>query len=271
MGRGSIYCPGLHWLQRASLVQRTPNKTVSASYNGTQAADSTNTGKLQWKDYFTDPNLTALIDTALNNNQELNITLQEIEISNNEIRARKGEYLPFVGLRGGAGIEKAGRYTQVGSSEATTEIKPGRETPEPLPDFVLGAYARWEVDIWHKLRNARKAAVNRYLSSVEGKNFMVTNLISEIANSYYELLALDTQLAIVRQNIDIQNNALQIVKMQKEATRVTELAVRRFEAQVLNTQNRQYAIRQRIIETEKQNQLSAGPLSAAGFAKQPEF
>jgi multidrug efflux system outer membrane protein len=234
-----------------SLVQRTPNKAISATYNNSQeAADSINTGKLRWRDYFTDPHLIALIDTAFKNNQELNITLQEIEISRNEIRARKGEYLPFVGLRGGAGVEKAGRYTQVGSSEATTEIKPGKETPEPLPDFMVGAYARWEVDIWHKLRNAKKAAVSRYLSSVEGKNFMMTNIISEIANSYYELLALDTQLNIVKQNIGIQTNALRIVKMEKEATRVTELAVRRFEAQVLNTQNRQYAIQQRIVETE---------------------
>jgi len=233
-----------------SLVQRSPNKNLSASYTNAQTTDTTNAGQMKWKDYFPDPQLSALIDTALRNNQELNITLQEIEISRNEIKARRGEYLPFVGLRGGAGIEKAGRYTQVGSSEATTEIKPGRETPEPLPDFVVGAYARWEVDIWHKLRNAKKAAVNRFLSSVEGKNFMMTNIVSEIANSYYELLALDTQLDIINQNIEIQTNALKIVKMQKEATRVTELAVRRFEAQVLNTQNRQYAIRQRIVETE---------------------
>ena len=233
-----------------SLVQRSPNKNLSATYINGQTADSTNTGKLPWKTYFSDPQLNALIDTAFKNNQELNITLQEIEISRNEIKARRGEYLPFVGLRGGAGIEKAGRYTQIGSSEATTEIKPGRETPEPLPDFVVAAYARWEVDIWHKLRNAKKAAVNRYLSSIEGKNFMMTNLVSEIANNYYELIAMDTQLSIVNQNIEIQNNALKIVKLQKEATRVTELAVKRFEAQVLNTRNRQYAIRQRIVETE---------------------
>ncbi|WAC15452.1 TolC family protein [Dyadobacter pollutisoli] len=233
-----------------SMVQKTPNLAVSASYNNVQGTDSTNTGKVKWRDYFTDPNLNALIDTAFKNNQELNITLQEIEIARNEIRGRKGEYLPFVGLRGGAGLEKAGRYTQIGSSEATTEIKPGKETPEPLPDFGVNLVARWEVDIWHKLRNAKKAAVSRYLGSIEGKNFMMTNLVSEIANSYYELLALDSQLNIVKQNIDIQTNALRIVKMQKEATRVTELAVRRFEAQVLNTQNRQYAIQQRIVETE---------------------
>ena len=108
----------------------------------------------------------------------------------------------------------------------------------------------WEADIWGKLHNAKRAAVSRYLSSVEGKNFMVTNLISEIADSYYELLALDNQLAIVKQNIEIQTNALEIVKLQKEATRVTELAVKRFEAQVLNTKSLQYDIQQRITETE---------------------
>ncbi len=231
-------------------VMKTENKIISASYNGSQSPDSTNSGKLQWREYFTDPYLASLIDTALTNNQELNITKQEIAISQNEIMARKGEYLPFVGLGGGAGVEKAARYTNIGASEATTDIKPGRETPEPLPDFRVAAFAHWEVDIWHKLRNAKKSAVNRYLASVEGKNFMVTNLISEIANSYYELLALDSQLNIVKSNIDIQTNALKIVKMQKEATRVTELAVRRFEAQVLNTRSLQFDIQQQITVTE---------------------
>jgi NodT family efflux transporter outer membrane factor (OMF) lipoprotein len=79
---------------------------------------------------------------------------------------------------------------------------------------------------------------------------MLTNLVSEIANSYYELLALDNQLAIIQQNLGIQNNALKIVRMEKEATRVTELAVRRFEAQVLHTQNLQFDISQRITVTE---------------------
>jgi multidrug efflux system outer membrane protein len=230
------------------MAHKTENRTTPVSYNDVQ--DSTNTGKVNWKTYFTDPYLVALIDTAFANNQELNITLQEIEIARQEIRARKGEYLPFVGLGGGGGVDKIGRYTNIGASEATTDIKPGKETPEFLPDVQVAAFAHWEVDIWHKLRNARKAAVSRYLASVEGKNFMMTNIISEIATSYYELLALDTQLAIIQQNIEIQNNALKIVRMQKEATRVTELAVKRFEAQVLHTQDLQYAIRQRITVTE---------------------
>jgi len=229
-------------------VERTENKNTPASYN--TSSDSTNIASIKWKEYFTDPYLAALIDTALQHNQELNITLQEIEISRNEIKARKGEYLPFVGIKGAAEVEKVGRYTSQGAGDATTEIKPGKEMPDPLPNYLVAAYATWEIDIWHKLHNATKAAVSRYLASVEGRNFMVTGLIAEIANSYYELLALDNQLIIVKQNIDIQNNALEIVKVQKEATRVTELAVRKFEAEVLKTRSLQYDIQQQITETE---------------------
>jgi outer membrane protein TolC len=79
---------------------------------------------------------------------------------------------------------------------------------------------------------------------------MVTNLVAEIANSYYELRALDYQLEIVQTNIELQTNALRIVKLQKEATKVTELAVKRFEAQLLNTTSMQFAVRQGIVENE---------------------
>jgi len=232
------------------LVKKEVNKAVPEQYdNHTQ--DTINTAaEVVWKDYFADPYLKALIDTALSNNQELNITLQEIQIAQNEVRIKKGEVLPSVAIGAGAGVDKVGRYTSQGANDANTDIRPGEEMPEPLQDYMLGAYATWEVDIWHKLRNAKKSALTRYLATVEGKNFMVTNLIAEIANSYYELLALDNQLAIVQQNIGIQNNALDIVKYQKVAARATELAVKRFEAQVLNTKSLQYGIQQEIVELE---------------------
>ena len=229
------------------LVVKNESRKFPASYTTTQ--DSTNTVRVRWKDFFTDPDLKALIDTALQNNQELNITLQEIEIARNEIRARKGEYLPIVGLGARAAADKVGRYTLQGATEESVDIK-SRSTPDPLTNYQLGAFASWEVDVWHKLRNAKKAATMRYLASVEGRNFMVTNLVAEVASSYYELLALDNQLVIVKQNIGIQTNALEIVKLQKESARVTELPVRRFEAQVHNTRSLQYDLQQRITETE---------------------
>lgn len=227
---------------------RSENKLLPLSYNN--SGDTVNSARLKWKDYFSDPLLSALIDTALKNNLELNITLQEIEVARNEVRARKGEYLPFAGISGAAGMDKPGRYTSEGAGDAATEIEPGKEIPEPLPDYLVSVYATWEVDIWNKLHTAKKAAVARYLSTAEGKNFVVTQLIAEIANSYYELLALDKQLEIVRQNTDIQNHALEIVKQQKQSARVTELAVRRFEAEVLKTTSLQYTILQQITETE---------------------
>jgi outer membrane protein, multidrug efflux system len=240
-----------------SAVEKTENKSVPEMFAGA-TKDTLNSGNISWKTYFKDTYLQSLIETALKNNQELNITMQEIEISKSEIKARNGEYLPFVGVGAGASVDKVARFTNIGAMEATTEIKPGKEMPEPLKDFKLGVYANWEIDIWKKLRNGKKAAVNRYLSSVEGKNFMVTNMVAEIANSYYELLALDNQLEIINQNIEIQSNAFEIVKIQKDAARVTELAVRKFEAEVLKTKSLQFEVQQKIIETENRINFLVG-------------
>ncbi|MBL7920443.1 MAG: TolC family protein [Bacteroidia bacterium] len=236
--------------------RRTESRTVPPSYSASR--DSLNTADTKWNDLFKDQNLKALIDTALKNNQELNIVMQEINISKNEIRARKGAYLPMAGIVAGAGIEKSGRYTLPGVVEANNDIEPGKKFPEPLPDMLIGANISWEVDIWKKLRNSKKAAVYKYLSTVEGKNFMVTQLVSEIANSYYELMALDNQLEILKKNIEVQQNALEIVKLEKIAAKVTELAVRRFEAEVLKNQSRQFYIMQQITETENRINFLVG-------------
>ncbi|MEZ4799764.1 MAG: TolC family protein [Flavobacteriales bacterium] len=228
---------------------RDVKNNVPSAYTD-NSTDTTNTGEINWHNYFDDPYLIALIDTALVNNQELNIVMQEIAIRKNEIRAKKGEYLPQINLAAGSALEKPGEYTRNGAVEQQLNVKEDQRFPDPLGDFNIGAVASWEVDIWKKLRNSKAAAEQRYLSSIEGKNFMVTQLVSEIASSYYELLALDNALSIVQQNIDIQSNALEMVKLQKESTKVSQLAVTRFEAQMLNTINMQYAIKQSITMQE---------------------
>jgi len=231
-----------------AIKQPIENKSVPGSF--TDNRDTTNMAAIQWRNFFTDPNLVNLIDTALKNNQELLITLQEIEMAKNDITFRQGQLSPTVGVRAGAGVEKVGRYTSQGAGDASTEIAPGKEVPDPLADYTVAAYANWEVDIWKKLHNAKKAAVSRYLSSVEGKSFVLTNLIAEVANSYYELLALDNQLEVVKQNIELQKNALEIIKIQKEASRATELAVQKFQAEVLNSRSLEFEILQNIKEAE---------------------
>ncbi|MHB1278857.1 MAG: TolC family protein [Bacteroidia bacterium] len=239
-----------------SLVRRDVQDKVPPSFYDSK--DTVNSATIQWKQFFNDSNLIALIDTALVNNQELNITLQQIAIAKNEIRARKGEYLPFLNIGAGAGSEKVGEYTRQGAVEANHDIKSGTPFPDPLNDFSVSANLSWEVDIWKKLRNAKKVSIYKYLATIEGRNFMVTNLVAEISNAYYELMALDNQLEILKQYVQIQSDVLQIVKLQKMAGQVTELAVLRFEAELLKNQSRQYYIKQRIVEIENRINFLVG-------------
>ena len=238
-----------------ALVSKQEGNKVPAYYNNAQ--DTTNIASIKWRQYFSDPYLIALIDSALKNNQELNIALREIEMDNNEILARKGEYLPFVNIAGVAGVDKTGRYTWDGLSEEDLKANPDK-APKHIGDFRAGIYASWELDVWKKLRTAKKSATLKYFSTIEGKNFIVTNMIAEISSSYYELLALDNMMSIVKQNIELQKNALHMVKLEKEAAKVSQLAVNRFEAQLLHTQNLLYDIQQKIVETENKINFLAG-------------
>jgi NodT family efflux transporter outer membrane factor (OMF) lipoprotein len=240
-----------------SLVKKEANKTVPTNYKS--SSDTTvNTAMVPWKDFIADPYLIALIDTALKNNQQFNIITQEINIANYEVKSRKGKYLPFVNIFGGASLDKQGQYTRLGAVDNTTEIEPGKKIPTTLPDYLLAANVSWQVDIWKQLRNAKKSAFYTYLSTIEGKRFMQTNLIAEIAYAYYELLALDNQLEILQANIKIQTDALEIVTLQKTAGFVTELAVRRFQGEVRKNQSRQYYIQQRIIEAQNRINFLVG-------------
>jgi outer membrane protein, multidrug efflux system len=245
-----IACLLITGCKAPALVQAPNVKPAPAAF--ANSTDTVSSGSIQWRQFFADKYLESLIDTALKNNQELSITLQEIEISKNEILSKKGAILPRVEAGGGIGIDKVGRYTSQGAGDASTDIVDGKEVPEWLPDYRIGAVATWEVDVWKKLRTSKKAAVTRYLATVEGKNFVVTNLIAEVANAYYELLALDNQLQIVKQTIQLQQNALAIVRVQKQAAAATELAVKKFEAEVLGSQSLEYDILQKIAAKENE-------------------
>ena len=232
-------------------VENLPIKTVTNSLPDKYQLDgnSTKAENIIWRNYFSDNYLAELIDEALKNNQELNMMLREIEISRNEIMARKGEYQPFGFLTAGVGVEKSGHYTWNGVSEEDSKSRTDK-FPKYIGDQALLCTFSWEIDVWKKLHNAKDAAAKRYLSGIEGRNFVVTNLIAEIANSYYELIVLDNQLETVRQNIALQKDALEMVKVQKDAARVNQLAVNRFMAQVMNTENLKFEIQQQMIVTE---------------------
>ena len=221
---------------------RAPHTEVPDAFGG--ALDTSNSALVDWHEFFQDPQLVALIEVALENNQELNIMVQEMLVTESEIMARRGEYLPRLGIGGGAGIERVGSHSSQGASDEHVGVR------RDLQDYQVGLFASWEVDVWRRLRNLRDAAVHRYLASVEGRNFMITRLVAEIANLYYELLALDAQQEVIVNSIALQESALELVRFQLQSARVTMLAVTRFEAQLRGFQAVQFEIAQAIVERE---------------------
>lgn len=224
--------------------------TVPESFGPALPSEAqTSTARMEWQAIFPDPVLQGLIGTALKNNQELRILEQEIAISDNEVSARQGEYLPKVDIGAGYELEKVGEHTSQGVSDEAHELS------SVLHNHQAGLFASWEVDIWKKLRNAKQSAYYRYLASVEGRKFAQTQLIAEIASTYYELLALDQQLEIVTRYIDTLQQAQEVVQYQQQAAQATSLAVNRFSAEVLKNKSLLYKLQQKVTVTE--NRLNA--------------
>ncbi|WP_231936419.1 TolC family protein [Bythopirellula polymerisocia] len=217
-----------------------------------------NSAQLSFCQFFDDPVLTSLIHQALAGNQELKILTEDIRIASNEVRGRRGELFPFFGWGTRAGLEKPSLFTPQGAVEAQLEVLPGKGFPDPLPNFLVATDITWEVDIWRRLRNARDAATLRYLGSANGRNYIVTRLVAEVAENYYELLALDNQMLTLDRTIEIQQKSLELAKAMKAAARGTELAVQRFQAEVSKNQSEKLIIQQRIVEVENKINFTLG-------------
>lgn len=222
------------------------------------ASDTVSIAKINWKEYFNDPLLVGLIDTALLNNPDMSISLQKIEIARAGVKAAKGSLLPQLNAGINGGLRRFGRYTMDGAGNITTEMTPGKMIPVNLPDMFIGFQSSWEIDLWGKLKSKHKSAMTQFLASTEGARAVSSGLISDIAISYYELLALDHELEIIRQTIQRQQDALEIVKLQKETGRTNELAVQQFQAQLLNTRSAEKELLQQITEFENHINFLSG-------------
>ncbi|GAB4268258.1 MAG: TolC family protein [Methylomicrobium sp.] len=230
-----------------------PNQAIPENFRtqtDTGFQEDSAVAEIDWRSYFSDAQLLALIDTAIANNLDLKIALQRIEASRSSVKLANGAMLPKVALNVGGGVQKFGLYTMDGAGNASTEITPGQIVPENLTDIGLGLVSSWEIDIWGKLQNQRNSALSEYLASIEGTHFVISNLVADIAIYYYELLALDNELDIIRQTIAKQKEALEVVKLQKKAGKANALAVQQFNAQLLNTQVLEKETLQNIAEIE---------------------
>lgn len=236
------------------------NKTIPKAY--VPAGDSTDAALKPWRELFFDTKLLALIDSALVYNYDLKEAMQKMEWSKAGIQFTKGIRLPEVGLYGAAGQRKFGDYTVDGVGNYDTQFSPNinskQQIPNPVPDYYVGVQSSWEIDLWGKLKNKKRAAASRFIASQYGKDLIVTKLIADVAHSYFELTALDQSLKILEENITLQQEAVDIVKIQKEAGKANELAIELLQAQLLSSKTIQAETRQKRIETESRLNMLCG-------------
>jgi multidrug efflux system outer membrane protein len=240
-------------------LEKKPTFNVPKRYDTPQlqgsVSNTDSAASISWRHFFSDPYLVSLIERALANNQEFNIAIQDIQIAANEVQERQAEYLPKVGLGAGASYIRPSENTLEGALDKITERHFYK-----YPDFNLnvGPSLTWEVDIWKRLRNAKEAARMRMMAQYEVRNFLISRLVTEIARNYYELMALDTSLKILDANISIQEAAFHKMQLLKQYGKSNQLAVNRFEAQLLKTKSQRFETIQSIVEKENHLKFLSG-------------
>lgn len=213
--------------------------------------DTATVANIRWQEFFTDPNLVDLIETGLRNNLDLLTAIERVEMAKADFTMRQGALLPS--LHGVAS-------TELGSANVNMLENPVQDQGISglREEYFIGFQSSWEVDLWGKLKNRKKAAYSRFLASEKGKHLVITAVVAEIARLYYELLSVDNELQVVRKNINFQQIALDIIKIQKMGGRTTELAVQQSTAQLLSTKALEKEKEQRIIELETELNLLVG-------------
>jgi NodT family efflux transporter outer membrane factor (OMF) lipoprotein len=231
-------------------------RDVPPTFNGVTSED--NSSQVPIDEFFNDPVLTDLIDQGLTGSLPLKILNEDIQIANNEVWGRTGAYLPMVTIGGGAGLAKPSFFTPAGAVEDQLLTANGQHFPNPLPSFLAASDLSWQIDIWRQLRNARDAAALRYLGTADGRNYVITRLVAEIAENYFELMALDKRMENLDRIIALQEQSLEVSKLNKEGVRGTELAVQRFLAEVRKNQSEKLIVTQEIIEAENRINFLVG-------------
>ena len=255
---------------------QTPQATVVKSdlkeklLRGDSARKATQDTLMWWK-RFDDATLQALIDTALLNNHDVKMTVQELAIAKSAILAKEGALRPVLSAKMGLGLSKAGRYTAEGAGNASTEMTPGHNVPTVIPDWAPGVQLDWTIDLWHKLQSDKKAAVERYLASEAGQRAVRNKLVAEVVENYYALLALDEKREVMLQYVALQKKAVQLAKIQKEADAGTQLAVEKFAAEVAKGEADECLLREEISAREHTLNLLLGRLPQAVERRSKDF
>jgi multidrug efflux system outer membrane protein len=155
----------------------------------------------RWWTNFNEPPLTALIDEALANNLDLQVAMARIDAARAQVTLARGSLYPTVDVGVNAG---RARVSRVGA----TPIPQG--FPATGDDYRLGLNASYELDLWGKYRAATRAAQNDVLASEYARETVRTAIAAEVARAYFQLLAADAQLRLLRDTLVLRDETVRL-------------------------------------------------------------
>jgi multidrug efflux system outer membrane protein len=157
-------------------IENSPNRFVNQAYN---ANVNDSVANVKWFDIFDDPVLKDLIKKGLDNNYDLRIALARIEQSKAVLGITKADLFPNIGFGG--------------------EINSKQNLAFPT---TLGVNLSWELDFWGKIRHETGALRSELLASDEARKVIVSNLVANIASTYFQLRDFDNRLIITQKTIE---------------------------------------------------------------------
>lgn len=207
---------------KVSQTYERPRLITEGLYRNQQGTDTLNMAARTWQSMFNDPILKGLIQEGLQNNLDLRNAIENIVQAEAILRQRRLALLPT--LDAGANV------THAQTSEASLNFRNGVNIRTLTTTHRLQLSTSWEADIWGKLSSAKRAALNSYLQTDAARRAVQTQLIADVANSYYNLVALDRQLEITELTLKKRIEGVETLRELKEGAVVTGAAVVQAEA-----------------------------------------
>ncbi|CAA9525967.1 MAG: Efflux transport system, outer membrane factor (OMF) lipoprotein [uncultured Segetibacter sp.] len=202
-----------------------PALELPTQFANTTTSDTSSIAAMEWKRFFTDTTLQRLIQNALVGNFDLQLATKRIAEAEAYVKQARMNYVPTVQAQVSATTTLPSKNSLNGIS-----LKSFLGTNH-VEDYSLAVGVSWEADVWGKMRRQKEAAFANYLQTYEGTRAVQTALVADIANSYFNLLMLDAQMAVTRKNLALSDTIVLMMRLQKNAGQVTELAVQQAEVQ----------------------------------------
>jgi NodT family efflux transporter outer membrane factor (OMF) lipoprotein len=224
---------------------RRPKVTVPGEFRGAPATTDS-LASTKWQDLFADQTLNEMVSTALANNFDMRIAAERVEQARLQLGITRANLYPFVNG------EASFIGTRGSSIGASTLVPAGTNLSSSYTS--LGAALSWELDVWGRLRRLSEAARARYLASEEGRRAVGVSLVSNVMETYFQLLEQDLELEISRKTQGIAKDSLGLVELRRQRGAASGLDVRQAE-QLLYTAGAQSAAAERAI-AQSENLLS---------------